>query len=410
MKPAVLFVHSNSELYGADFILLEVVRALKDTVRPIVAIPGDGPLPQTLREEGIEVLYTRESILRRVNFKPSRLFSFILNVYRDVKRMVQLIRRENVQLVYSNTGAVLTGALAARICKIKNIYHIHEIILNPKWLAKGIARLVLGYSDEVIAVSGSVRDQLLRYTKPGDPPVKVIFNGLDPERFDDNDDLTALRTELGVSDKDVLFGVIGRIHPWKGQKYFVEAARLVADVCPAAKFVIVGGTFNGYEYLVEELQERVKQLDLNQRLSIYSHRDDIPRLMRALDVFVLPSTLPDPLPTVVLEAMASERPVIATAHGGALEMVAHGETGLLTPHNNVTSFAETLLEMTTSRERREAMGKAGRQRLEKLFSRDRFHEDIRKTVCELLPEAELDISTLILDSNNIEKKEADVRS
>ncbi|MBU0517776.1 glycosyltransferase family 4 protein [bacterium] len=410
MKPAVLFVHSNSELYGADFILLEVVRALKETIRPIVAVPGDGPLPDKLRQEGVEVLYTRESILRRVNFKPTRLPGFLWNVYRDVRNLVQLIRRERVQLVYSNTGAVITGALAARICQIKNVFHIHEIILNPKWLAKGIARLVLGNSDEVIAVSGPVRDQLLHYNKAGDPPVNVIFNGLDPQRFKGETEPAKLRVELGVGQKDVLFGVIGRIHPWKGQKYFVEAAHLVSEICPEAKFLIVGGTFKGYEYLVDELHARVKHLDLQDRMNILSHRDDVPQLMQALDVFVLPSTLPDPLPTVVLEAMASQRPVIATAHGGALEMVVHGETGLLTPHNNVTGFAETLLELAQNKDRRLSMGKAGRKRLETLFSRQRFHDDIRASICRLLPDAAPDISELILDSHNIEKKEADVRS
>ena len=377
MKPAVLFVHSNSELYGADFILLEVVRALKGMVRPVVALPGEGDLTQALRREGIQVIYTRESLLRRVNFKPHKVPRLVWNISQDAKRLIDIIRKENVQLVYSNTGAVITGAIAARICHIQNIYHIHEIIMNPRWLAKVIARLVLGNSSEVIAVSGPVREQLLRHGKPGDPPVTVIHNGLDPERFEVDVNITKVRRELGAGPDQVLFGVIGRVHPWKGQKYFLEAARLVADVVPQARFTIVGGTFKGYEYLLDELKASIRQLELEDRVTVHSHRDDVPALMQTLDVFVLPSTLPDPLPTVVLEAMAARRPIVATAHGGALEMVVHNQTGLLAPHHDVTGFAEALLELAHDPDKRRHFGEAGRERLDGEFSRERFHENIQ---------------------------------
>lgn len=385
MKPAVLFVHSNSELYGADFILLEVVRALKNHVRPIVAVPGEGELTRVLAREGVRVIHTRESILRRVNFKPMKIPAFLWNLTRDVVRLVRIIAEENVQLVYSNTGAVVTGALAARLCEIPNVYHIHEIIVRPSWLAKGIARMVLGSSSEVIAVSGPVREQLEHYGKPGDPPVRVIHNGLDPNRFDGVTGVEAVRRALGADPDQVLFGVIGRVHPWKGQRYFIEAARLVADVYPQARFVIVGGTFKGYEYLIDDLNARIRQLDLQNYVRILPHRDDIPQVMQALDVFVLPSTLPDPLPTVVLEAMAARKPVVATAHGGALEMVVHGETGLLAPHHDVTGFAETLLTLAFDEPKRQRLGNAGRARLEKKFSRERFHADIIRDVQTHLP-------------------------
>ncbi|RJP76617.1 MAG: glycosyltransferase family 1 protein [Candidatus Zixiibacteriota bacterium] len=388
MKPAVLFVHSNAELYGSDYILLLVVQALKDDVRPLVALPAEGPLAERLREAGAEVVLTRESILRRVNFRPARLPGFILNVLRDARALKKLIRKEDVRLVYSNTSAVITGALAARRCRRPHLYHVHEIIQNPPWLARRIARQVLGGSTEVIAVSEAVREQLLRYAQAGDAPVRVIHNGIDPSRFDGGEDVQAVRRELGAGPENILFGVIGRIHPWKGQQYFVEAARLVADVCPRARFAVVGGTFPGYERLVGELQAQVRKLDLAGRVKILPHRDDVPRLMRALDVFVLPSTLPDPLPTVVLEAMAAARPVVATAHGGALEMVLHGETGLLAPPHEASGFSQALLEMTEDANLRHQMGMAGRRRLEEYFHLDRFIADLRECVAGHLPQTE----------------------
>jgi glycosyltransferase involved in cell wall biosynthesis len=390
LKPAVLFVHSNSELYGADFILLQVVLAVKDQVEPIVALPGEGVLTDRLRSEGVRVVITRESVLRRINFKPHKLPRFYWNLLRDTAALVRIIRKENVRLVYSNTAAVLTGALAAKKCRIPNLYHIHEIITDPPWMAKAIARMVLKYSRGVIAVSRAVREQLLRYERSGDPPVEVIHNGIDTSGFDPGGDIAELRRELGAGPENVLFGVIGRIHPWKGQSYFVESARLVADICPRARFVIVGGTFPGYEHLVAELHEQIRRLGLRDRCRVLPHRTDIPQVMRALDVFVLPSTSPDPLPTVVLEAMAAERPVVATAHGGALEMVLHGDTGLLAPYQDVGGFSEALLELADDAAMRRRMGAEGRARLLQYFSKERFNDDIRNYLSRFLasPETE----------------------
>ncbi len=154
-----------------------------------------------------------------------------------------------------------------------------------------------------------------------------------------------------------------------------------------ARFVIVGGTFSGYEYLVKDLQEQIRRLDLSNRAKIFSHRRDVPRLMRALDVFVLPSTLPDPLPTVVLEAMAAGRPVVATAHGGALEMVLHGETGLLARYDDPAEFSQALLELADDPELRRQLGSAGRQRLQDHFSLEQFNLQIRRCVASHLSDS-----------------------
>ncbi len=394
MKPAVLFVHSNSELYGADFILLQVVLAVKDQVEPIVALPGEGVLADRLRAEGVRVVITRESVLRRIHFKPHKLPRFFWNLLRDTAALEKIIRRENVRLVYSNTAAVLAGARAAKQCRIPHLYHIHEIITDPPWMAKLIARIVLKNSRGVLAVSQAVREQLLRYERSGDPPVEVIHNGIDATNFDPGGDLAAMRRELGAGPENVLYGVIGRIHPWKGQSYFVEAARLVADVCPRARFVIVGGTFPGYEYLVEELHEQIRRLGLRDRCKVLPHRTDIPQVMRALDVFVLPSTSPDPLPTVILEAMAAERPVVATAHGGALEMVLHGDTGLLAPHQDASAFSEALLELADDAAMRRRMGLEGRARLLQHFSKERFNSDIRNYLSGFLKIPETESQTI----------------
>jgi glycosyltransferase involved in cell wall biosynthesis len=387
MKPTVLFVHNNSELYGADFVLVQVIMALKEQVRPILAVPSEGPLTRLLKDEGVEVILTRDSVLRRVNFKPLKLPGFAGRLLKDTHNLAKIIRREDAKLVYSNTCTVIAGAWAARLAGVPHLYHLHETITQPRWQARGLARLSLKRSREVIVVSDSVRRYLQKYRRPGDAAIRIIHNGLNPARFDTAGDVEAVRREMGAGPENVLFGVIGRVHPGKGQPYFVEAARLVASVNPRVRFAIVGGTFCGYERLVDELKDQVRRRDLNNRVCILGHRDDIPQVMKALDVLVLPSTTPDSLPTVVLEAMAARRPVIATAQGGCLEMVLHGETGLLAPYDNVNELAQAMLELSHDPGLRRSMGEAGRQRLEESFTLERFHEEIRLCVAKYLPEA-----------------------
>jgi glycosyltransferase involved in cell wall biosynthesis len=102
------------------------------------------------------------------------------------------------------------------------------------------------------------------------------------------------------------------------------------------------------------------------------YRSDIPQLLASLDLLVLPSTSPDPLPTVVLETMAASKPVLVTAQGGALEMVVDQETGRFMPIGEAKQAAAILAELLQNKERLKEMGTAGRRRVEKEFSAAAF--------------------------------------
>jgi glycosyltransferase involved in cell wall biosynthesis len=123
------------------------------------------------------------------------------------------------------------------------------------------------------------------------------------------------------------------------------------------------------------MEEKIKNSGLQTHVSYLGFRRDIPEILQALDIFVLPSILPDPFPTVILEAMASGKPVVATAQGGAKEMIVKGETGFLIPWDNAGSASEAISDLVNKKEMREKMGEKGRSRVLEKFSPEAFQRN-----------------------------------
>jgi glycosyltransferase involved in cell wall biosynthesis len=224
-----------------------------------------------------------------------------------------------------------------------------------------------------VAVSGPTRQHLCDGDRLNNTKAVVIHNGIDIEEFTPNPGKRLrVRGEWGIRPEQLLIGMIGRFSNWKGQDYFVDVARLVSDEHPDARFILVGGTFPGQEYQVERIRTKINSYGLASKICISDFRSDVPDVLNAFDIFVLPSTLPDPLPTVVLEAMAAGKPVVANAHGGSTEMVKDQLTGLLTEPGKQEIMARAIIRLITNANERSSMGAAGRDRLLTYFSIDTY--------------------------------------
>jgi glycosyltransferase involved in cell wall biosynthesis len=374
----ILYVHSSDEMYGADKILLEIVENLPPArFRPLVVIPNDvpyaGQLTRALADRGIQTVHYPTAILRRKYFTPWGLLQYLWRLACSTWFLVRLIRREQVRLVHSNTAAVIPGALAARLTGAPHVWHVHEIITQPRFLWRFTSWLLPRLSARVVAVSAATRDHLCAGDPLNQSKAIVIHNGIDGAPYAHSEAAgAALRSEWSVSPDEVLAGMIGRVSHWKGQGYFVDVASHVTRQQPQARFALVGGVFPGQEQLIEELHAQVRGLGLEPVVRISDFRSDVPAVLQAYDIFVLPSTLPDPFPTVVLEAMASAKPVVAAAHGGSLEMVEDGVTGYLVPPNQPAQMAAAITRLCLDPTARKAMGDAGRARFHALFGLERF--------------------------------------
>ena len=360
----ILLLHSSSDVYGASKIFLGTVQLLKKRNHEVwVVLSEDGPLVKKLASAGATVLMVRLGILRRKYFNPLGIINRIATLLRARKQLQELIRKEKIELVYSNTTGVLAGAFAARNCGVRHIWHVHEIIENPFWLKQLLGHLMNRYAVGIIAVSEAVK-QSWKSVLPAER-ITVIQNGIDYSPYLEHEH--TLTKELQLPTAAIVIGMVGRVHYWKGQSYFLKLAGQLHQKHPSLHFLLAGDAYPGYEYLYQEMQTQIETLQLSDVVHNLGFREDIPAVMQTIDLLLLPSQQPDPFPTVILEAMASAKPVIATQFGGAVEMIDAGITGDLMPADQVDT-AVSVIESWLDKNRLQAAGEAGRKRVLENFS------------------------------------------
>jgi glycosyltransferase involved in cell wall biosynthesis len=210
----------------------------------------------------------------------------------------------------------------------------------------------------------------------------AIFSGIDLAPFDGAIRAReTTRQSLGVASAEFLIGAVGRLEPVKGFSYFVRAARIVLDSMPSARFVLAG---DGAE------RDSLKALaeTLGPRFQFLGMRDDVPALMAAMDLCVVPS-INEGMGRVILEAGAAGTPVVATNVGGIPEVVKETVTGLLVRPRDETGIASAVLSLAADRAQRERIGKSAREHVQQ-FSLARMVEKIESLYEDLIREKRLD--------------------
>jgi glycosyltransferase involved in cell wall biosynthesis len=216
-------------------------------------------------------------------------------------------------------------------------------------------RLLTPITDAFIAVADAHGRFLVQEARFPENKVTVIRNGVDTDRFAPGHDVIAVRRELGLGDTDPVVGIVAALRPEKNHELFLEMARRVVSHLPAARFLIVG---EGPRR--EALDRMSRELGLQSHVQFLGSRNDVPRLLSALDVFALTSHV-EANPVSILEAMSIERPVVATNVGSIHEAVIDGKTGFLAPPGDAAKFSERILQLLHAPLLAHSMGTSGRQ-------------------------------------------------
>lgn len=378
----ILYVQPVAEVGGSDVALLRMVAGLDPARdRAFVVLPSDGPLTQALRAAGATIFIVPAMLRLTTTRGPGYHVRYLLAYPRAVLRLIRIIRRERIDLVHTNSLHAMHGFAAAWLARKPHVWHIREIVLQSRLFRAVQLFLARRFSDRIIAMSAAIAEQF------GADAI-VLRDGIDVERFHPRNGGDRIRAELSIPRDHRVAGVVCRLDHWKGVDVFLEAAAICHRRLAKTTFIVAGGEVDGREDVARQLIALADSLGVADAVRFTGWRygpDEIAEVHAALDVFVLPSTWPEPYGLVLLEAMATGKPVVATRHGGPLEICVEGETALLITPRDEKALAEAMMTLLGDPAHAEAMGAMGRARIERDFDIRRHAEAIEQLYQSLVP-------------------------
>ena len=379
LMKTVVFLHQTAELYGSDRTLLSLATKLdRGLATPVVVLPREGPLADALRKGGVEVRLLPVAHLSRSSMT---LLGFLRLLWRVPYSSYRLARHfGRVDLVHSNTLAVLGAALWCRWRRITHVWHVHEIVRRPLIGRRVLAWMLEHLADRVVFNSEASRQSMLE-VRPGLAARSVVVhNGVSAP----DGSRSSLREEMGVDPERVVIALVGRISSWKGQSLLVQAAEVLHERGISATYWIAGAPVAGQEHFQEAIESRLAESAVGGQFSLLGFLEDPWKIWHACDIAVVPSTEPEPFGLVAVEAMLAGRPIVGAAHGGLLEIVIDGLTGRLFEPRSADSLADALEELINDPEKRRRMGSEGAARARSEFSEARYVGAIEALYRELL--------------------------
>jgi glycosyltransferase involved in cell wall biosynthesis len=304
----------------------------------------------------------------------------LVGYLRAARRLAGEFKRRHVDLVHcADLLAAHYAALAGRIAGVPVLCHVRNRFADRTWRECSFLWPV----DKFVFVSRNTWSQFACRVANGRGV--VVYDGIDSTPFSPAaDDARSVREELGFAPDTPIVGMLARVTPQKDYTTLIKAARRVIDQRPDVRFVVAGDhatPANRSHY--EQVQRQLAEHDVGRSFVFTGYRGDVQRILNALDVFVL-STHWEGLPLVILEAMSSGKPVVATAVDGIPEIVEHERTGLLVAHENDTQLAAHLLTLLNDQALADRLGAAGRELVRARFTLERFAANMTDVYAQLL--------------------------
>lgn len=353
---------------GTEKHLLNVVRHLdKNHFKThVYCLSEGGPLEEAFREAGCGV-----TVLGYKGLRPGRNelpIPKMAAALRELGRTVALLKESRPDIVHCYLfHANIIGALAARLAGRPVIITSRRSLgyfKDGKPYYQWLENLVNRFTNIITVNSKAVMDDVLRRERLNPKKIKLIYNGIDVTLYQQDTRARAeIRREFGLCADTPLITTVANLIPYKGHTELLRAAALLYQQAPAARFLLVGRD----EGIEKSLRKLAAALGLEERVIFAGPRTDIPRILVATDIMVLPS-YEEGFANVLLEGMAAGLPLVATKVGGNPEAVVDGETGLLVPPRNPEELAKAMLKLLSEPAYAQKLGEAARKRVEACFS------------------------------------------
>jgi len=274
-------------------------------------------------------------------------------------RLAQYIGQTKPDIVHchSRRGADVLGGLAAKFADVPAV--VSRRVDNTEM--RLVAALRYRPFRKVIAISETIAD-VLRDHGVEDERLVVIRSAVDVAQFDQSGDCAAFRRDFGIADDATVIAAAGQLIPRKGHNYLLQAMADLRHEHPRVRLLVFGEG-----YLGNQLRAQTATLGLGDVVQFAGFREDLDSFVSCFDIFAHPA-LAEGLGVAALKASAAAVPVVGFAAGGLVEAVAHGETGLLVPSENVDELRNAIATLIRDDQLRLRLGRAGRERMQKEFS------------------------------------------
>lgn len=373
-KGRILFLNHSSQLGGGELSLFDIARNMPGCE---VALLSSGPLEKKLSDAGVATIRIDAGAVLKVRRTDgfNRIFRVSLALVVLVARLLRKAR--DARLIYANSQkAFVAGALVSIVARRPLIWHLRDL-LTSEHFSGSMLRLTIALAnrcaDHVIANSAATAAEFR--AAGGRTPITVVHSCIDATQFDVN----PAELPAAALSADTVVGVFSRLAPWKGQHIVIEA---VAQL-PGTHVVLVGSALFGEEAYVEKLRRLAVKLGVSDRVHFLGFRHDVQAIMRSVDVVIHSSTSPEPFGRVIVEGMLARKPVIATAAGGALEIVEHGVNGLLVPAGDIGALIEAIRTLADRSDYARSLAENGFIRAEAEFSLDAANARVRDVIDSL---------------------------
>jgi glycosyltransferase involved in cell wall biosynthesis len=282
---------------------------------------------ETLESFGVDISYLHKS-----KFDPATLTA-----------LLKIIDQKSIDILHMHGyGATTFGRAAAAVRRLPTILHEHANLTDTPWFQKVADRALEPFTDIAIAVSKSTAEFVINARLVPARKVKVVYLGAPYDEFNrrrNPEEIAAARRALGIAPGDFAVGTVTRLHDSKGNEYLVDAARLVLDVRPDARFFLVGEG-----PLLPDLQAQAARLKLGDRFVFAGFAKDVAATLSAFDLSVFPS-LWEGTPLTAFEALAAGKPIVATDADGLLDILRHDYDARIVPKRNARALADGILAL-----------------------------------------------------------------
>jgi len=298
--------------------------------------------------------------------------------YSFLSKLVILIKSNKINILHSHGyKSNFYGFLASKICNIPIISTCHNWIakdLRTRFYYK-IDKFLLPRFDKIIAVSDEIKQELLRI---GTNPEKVclIHNGINTKSF--SNILSNIKADFNLNPDSLIIGSVARFTEEKGLENILYVAKKILKENKNIYFMLVGDG-----PLKNSLIQKSKELQIYDHMIFTGQRSDMPEVYNTFDIFVLPS-LKEGLPMVILEAMASKKPIVASSVGAIPDVIEDGKSGLLVPPGNINSLYQALKQLINNPSLRNYLGENAFERVKNNFSTEKMCDEYIKIYNEVL--------------------------